>query len=61
MSGNPAPTKIEITPAMIKAGVSALYEAMGYQLLGRPEVGVEAVFAAMLRARLANPEQGDGR
>jgi len=47
----PVLPEIEITPAMIEAGVKALYHSMGYQLLGSPEAGVEAVFLAMFRRR----------
>jgi len=39
-----------ITDKMIEAGVSAIYRAIGYQLEGTIEDGVEAVFEAMLRA-----------
>ncbi len=39
--------KIEVTPEMINAGKSALWDAMGYQLDGDPSAGVEAAFLAM--------------
>lgn len=45
------------TPEMIEAGVSALYHEMGYQLLGSPGAGVEAVFKAMFRSSLMGVQQ----
>ena len=41
----------EITPAMIEAGVSALYQAMGYQLSGSVVDGVSSVLEVALRSR----------
>lgn len=40
---------IEITPAMVEAGVKALYAELGYQLEGSPSAGVEAVISAAIR------------
>jgi hypothetical protein len=55
---DPTECDVTITPEMIDAGVSALYNVMGYSLeLGSPEAGVDAVFRAMLRSCLIGASQ----
>ena len=43
------PGEIVVTEAMVQAGVSALWDSMGYSLTGDPAEGVKSVFEAMMR------------